>query len=231
MMARSESSYNTYEESPDELKDVLERSRNPNGQAPDPQSSRDVLLQDHETHLRMQIDGVLPLRIFVLPLPYSPSKAAFSKMEHIHIENIRINSRDPDKTILFHTITEPYVHSSSITIVEDEHGNVARLTLCNLEDSVADPLLPIGSFLAVKQPCWSVLPTGGHHIRVDHPSDLVLLDTNEEVLPPAWRNTRSSNVNKTTPEWRKEGDSMFLEKKFRKALRWYVHDKEPSHKI
>ena len=32
-----------------------------------------------------------------------------------------------------------------------------------------------GSVLAVKQPCWTKLVGGGYHIRVDHPSDVVLL--------------------------------------------------------
>ena len=90
--------------------------------------------------------------------------------------------------------------------------------MCNLDDSMIDPIIPQGSILAVKQPCWSGLVDGGHHIRVDHPSDLVLLKVDDAIVPEAWRDVEDVCLTKDTMQWKKEGDMMFLEKRFRKAL-------------
>jgi hypothetical protein len=163
----------------------------------------------------------MPPRNFILPLPYLPSKTTLSQTTRVHLNDLNIDSRKPNHAILFRTIAEPYVYSNSITIVEDEHGDVARLTICNLEDSMNDPIIPMGSILAVKQPCWSAVPRGGYHIRVDHPSDIAILDPTDETVLLAWRNSANIRENKNVTLWKKEGDTMFLEKRFRKALEWY----------
>lgn len=81
-----------------------------------------------------------------------------------------------------------------------------------------DPIVTKGSVVAIKQPCWSELVEGGFHIRVDHPSDLVLLDPNSDMTPVEWRLQSMIDENKSAMQWKEEGDAMFLEKRFRNAL-------------
>jgi hypothetical protein len=212
----------TYEDSPDDLKAVLENSKPQEGQVPSARPTRAALLKEHERHLGYLEQGMVPPRKFVLPLPYPPSMVNFSQANYVYIKSLRISSRNAKEMIIVRTVTDSYVHSSSITIIEDENGDVARLTVCNLEDSIIDPVLTKGSVLAVKQPCWSVIPDGGYHIRVDHPPDIVLLDSDRERVPTMWKELENPKNTKTATEWKKEGDIMFLKKKFRKALEWYV---------
>jgi hypothetical protein len=120
------------------------------------------------------------------------------------------------------SIVDPYVYSSSITVVEDERGGVARLTVCNLEDLWIDPVINREAVIAIKQPCWSPVSNGGYHIRVDHPSDLVLLDPTSELVSLIWKPTEKVERARTAEEWKTEGSTMFLKKKFRRALDWSV---------
>ncbi|KAF2463540.1 SET domain-containing protein [Lindgomyces ingoldianus] len=141
----------------------------------------------------------------------------------VHLGDLRIDSRDPSTLILVKSITPPYIYSSTIIIVEDEAGDVARLTVCNLEHTMIDPLISEGDILAIKQPCWSRLLDGGYHIRVDHPSDLVQLQPNDDLVNEGWRISEDMELGKDATEWKKEGDMMFLKKRFRKALKCYDH--------
>lgn len=122
--------------------------------------------------------------------------------------------------MLLRSIASPYIYSSTVTIVEDERGDAARLTISNLEDNMVDPIIPEGSILVAKQPCWTRLADGGYHIRVDHPSDLMLLTSNDESIPEAWRPMNKVDKSKDAIVWKKEGDMFFLKKQFRKALEW-----------
>jgi hypothetical protein len=217
-MAQPVPNRNTYEEIPDEVNRLLKESKNGKRVAPTSKPTRAALLKEHEQQLELQASGALPPRTFVLPLPYPPSRTLIPEASQVHIDHILVNSRKSDEFLLLRAITEPYVYSSSIIIAEDEHGAVARLTLCNLEDSPIDPVISQGAIIAVKQPCWSATSDGGYHIRVDHPADLVVLEPSHETVPPAWKLTKESRSSKALADLKKEGDMMFLQKKFRKAL-------------
>ena len=135
----------------------------------------------------------------------------------MHLNDIRIDSRDRDDVLVLRTIASPYVWSATVTVTEDETGDVARLTVCNLEDNVIDPIITEGSILAIRQPCWTRLVDGGYHIRVDHPSDFVLLKRDDDTVPEAWR-SEGTDSTKDVSQCRKDGDMMFLKKRFRRAL-------------
>lgn len=106
--------------------------------------------------------------------------------------------------------------------MEDEEGNVARLMLCNLEDTMVDPIFSENDILAIKQPCWTRLVDGGYHIRVDHPSDCVKLAPDDFLIPQAWKANGRCIMDKTAKEFKTAGDVHFLKKRFRAALEWYV---------
>lgn len=217
-MARSEPIRNTYEEFPDESKRLLKTTERDHGQRLATRPSKDVLIQDHAWHLHFLREGVLQSRNFILPLPYRPSRARFSQARPTRIADLRIGTRNAEEFVLLRTLTDPYVYSSSITIVEDEHGDGARLTVCNVSDLINDSVLSKGLLIAVKQPCWSAAPEGGFYIRVDHPSDLVILESSEDVLPHRWKSNKIVPT-RTAGDWKKDGDMMFLRKKFTSASR------------
>jgi hypothetical protein len=217
-MARQDPIRNTYEEFPDELKQTLKQADKEHGQTLTAKTTREALLHDHIWHLKFLAEGALPPQSLILPPPYPPSSTPTPGAQRIRIKDLRIGTRLPHKLLLLRTITEPYVYSSTVTIAEDEDGEAARLTICNLDDSVHDPVLPNGSILAIRHPCWTKISGRGYHIRVDHPSDLHLLDWEANGVPTAWRQGRAANPSKGAELWKREGDMMFLKKQFRRAL-------------
>jgi hypothetical protein len=136
----------------------------------------------------------------------------------MHLEDLRISERDTEELLVLRTITPPYVYSSTVTIVEDANGDVTKLIVGNLEDNPVDPILVDKSVIGIKQPCWSKQVDGDYHIRVDHPSDLVILKAEDKVVPDEWKWKENKSPTKDADQWKKEGDMMFLKKKFRKAL-------------
>jgi hypothetical protein len=219
-MAGPKEIYNTYEEDPDELKNFLNEMKLLEEFPLTPLPTRASLLDIHNAHLQLLVSGRLQPHKFILPLPYPPSRTTTSQTAHVCVKSLSIDTRDETAILFLRTIAEPYVHSSSITIVEDELGDVARLTIRNLEDTPNDPTITLGSIVAVKQPCWTIAACGDYHIRVDHPSDLIILKPGDPAIPLTWRKTINVEGAKIATEWKKEGDMMFLKKKFRKALGW-----------
>lgn len=216
-MARPEIIRNTYEGTPDEWKELIQIERGQQGRVPEKEYSRQDLLHYHDGHLKFLMDGVMPPRTFILPSPYAPSKTCISQATQIDIKELKIGARNPDTFIILRTITEPYVYSCSVTIVEDETGVAARLMVCNLEDTAVDPIIVRNSILAIKQPCWSRAIEDGYLIRVDHPSDLMCIGLDDELVPRKWKEEASPEIMEDCTKFKKEGDLMFLKKKFRKA--------------
>jgi hypothetical protein len=223
-MARPIPTHNTYEESPDKLRNALRENEGKGGKILGHRVSRQDLLQQHERHLGFLTEGVLPPRTFILPPAYTPSCIPVSDAKKVCIEDLCVDRRDKNQVILLRVIAGPYVYSASIAIVEDESGNAARLTVCNLEDSLDDSILVKDAVLAVKQPCFSWTADGEYHIRVDHPSDVVHLGPNTEMIPNIWKDQPSVQKDITASDCKRGGDMMFLKKRFRKALDLYVYD-------
>lgn len=208
---------NTYEENPDKLKEVLEKGQINIGKFPELKNERSSLIKEHDRVVSVLAEGQLQSRTFILPMPYPPSNLATEQAKQVLIKDVAIRLRDPRTFLLLRTITLPYVYSSSTTVAEDESGSVARLTVCNIDDSPFDSILTKGIILIVKQPCWNIMPDGGYYIRVDHPSDLVIVSPDNDLVPDAWNIVEKEYDQMTCEKLKKEGDSMFLEKRFRKA--------------
>ncbi|KAF1974011.1 SET domain-containing protein [Bimuria novae-zelandiae CBS 107.79] len=223
-MALHSSPKNTYEEEPDLAKNFANETPDEKGQRPKSKVSRDTLVRTHQRHLKLLSEGSVPIRNLILPNPYPPSHRSIcaTYKNNVHLGDLCIDSRDQDDVLLLRTIASPYVWSSTVTVAEDETGDVARLTVCNLEDNVVDPIVTEGSILAIKQPCWTRLVDGGYHVRVDHPSDFVLLKSDDELVPEVWRSEADSVLGKDTNQCKKDGDVMFLKKRFRQALELYT---------
>lgn len=83
-----------------------------------------------------------------------------------------------------------------------------------------DPMIPENTLLAIKQPNWTRQVEGGYHIRIDHPSDVVFLSSDDDLIPDGWTVSEEVPDASQDQDWKREGDMMFLKKKFRKALEW-----------
>lgn len=103
-------------------------------------------------------------------------------------------------------------------MVEDGHGNVDKLAVYNQSDASILCNLPEDCIVAVKEPYYKCNAGGGddYMICVDHPSDVVLLRSNDPIIP----GPLVPDVRKTAEEWKKAGDQAFLLKDLPRALFW-----------
>jgi hypothetical protein len=69
---------NSYEENPDRLKDLLKKSDTYKKPRPPLRPRRDLLLKEHAAQLKLLAEGSVPVRSFVLPLPYPPSRISIT---------------------------------------------------------------------------------------------------------------------------------------------------------
>lgn len=114
------------------------------------------------------------------------------------------------------TISDAYRGVASVSVVEDEHGNVDKIAVYNHSDTSMLFNLPEGCTVAVKEPYYKCNSGGedDYMICVDQPSDVLLLTSNDPVIPGPLRR----EVSRTAEEWKKAGDEAFLEKSLPTAV-------------
>jgi tetratricopeptide (TPR) repeat protein len=115
--------------------------------------------------------------------------------------------------------------------VEDPAGWAQLISLYNYPGTYLaygpelDTLFPINSVLAIREPCLKMALAASHsHIRVDSPTDVVLLEPGSPLLKNVrWATgERSLPVHtKTASEWKSVGDQHFKAKEFYGAIAGY----------
>ncbi|THV89945.1 SET domain-containing protein, partial [Aureobasidium pullulans] len=78
-------------------------------------------------------------------------------------------------------------------------------------------LLAKGNILLIKEPFFEEAG-GNHYIRVDNPSNLVLLADDHVAVPKLWQ----SRDNYSALQWKLKGNAALKKEKVLEAIRWYV---------
>lgn len=82
--------------------------------------------------------------------------------------------------------------------VEDELGFVERLAVYNVDPDLAPSnVLPRDGIVVIKEPYYKRAADGRTSLRVDHPSDLMLVDADHPLVPKKFQPYRASA--KATP--------------------------------
>ena len=110
--------------------------------------------------------------------------------DRICIRNLNLGKIYPGKFILCRIITGSYQMTSVITIVEDPLGNVERLCLNNWCDQelaasmtfASRSFIPIGTIVAIQNPAYVMASDGNAVIRLDKPSDLVVMNHHHPIF-------------------------------------------------
>lgn len=119
------------------------------------------------------------------------------------------------------TITPPYEHSETITIIQEESGSVAVLVLGFQDDtsSKSRPTLPENSTVAIKEPYVQLNEDSDYVIRVDHPSDIAVLRGDDPAVSMIMQFVAEKK--EITPlEWKSAGDKAYLERQYASAIEW-----------
>ena len=143
-------------------------------------------------------------------------------LEPISISDLRLETHHRGKVIFVRTFGHPQRISAIQNAVEDTDGNVDRLAVYNeAEELTANQILPIDNVFAVKEPFYKTTADGGYSLRVDHPSDLIRLQSKDVLFPKEFL-PRVSEMDISAMECKDAGNAAYARKDNDLALQLYT---------
>ncbi|KAK4888300.1 hypothetical protein LTR27_012795 [Elasticomyces elasticus] len=166
------------------------------------------------------IDGeAFSARYMFITQVYPPSTSPAGQLEPIHISDLRLETRHEGQILLLRTIGHPLSELAIKNAVEDDRGNVDVLEVYNIHNSVPpESLLPKGAVVAIKEPLYEEISDGKYCIRVDHPSDLVLLSGVEGYVPAPFR---SATTERSAVDLNADGNAASTKQDLHAAVKLY----------
>ncbi|KAK5682700.1 hypothetical protein LTS10_005830 [Elasticomyces elasticus] len=150
---------------------------------------------------------------------YPPSTLPAGQLEPMHISDLRLETRHEGQVLLLRTIGHPLSGLAIKNAVENDRGNVDVLAVYNIHKSVPpESLLPKGAVVAIKEPLYEEVSDGKYCIRVDHPSDLVILSGVEEYVPVPFR---SATTERSAVDLNADGNAASAQQDLHAAVKLY----------
>ena len=186
--------------------------KRPKKEAP-PTISRHLQLADtvRLNHLRRNLWS---FRSSVITLQQHSSSKDLTELEPIALGEMSVNKTHFGRYLECKTIAEPYYVMGLHVIVEDQCGDIENVALYYFNsksyDENPNDLLPNGSRIIIKEPCLlqSVCFSGGVYIRVDSPTNVIVLE-----------NDCLTNNNKSVEKLIEEGNSQIIIRQFHSTLK------------
>lgn len=233
---------NTELKAPSEMlrqqKELLKKAKSRTGQKPTHamRQSRSQLEQEflagvmscstHKNTSLHDIDEILFMQsldaqMTVIGEAYPPSIQPISILTPILLSDLKLETHHRGRVLIVKTFCEPIRISSIQNAVEDIQGSVDRLSVHNLPSAFPmDRVLPKGAIVAVKEPYLKATADGGIMVQVDHPSDFVLLDSHDPLVPPQWRT--DSKAATAGSQLKEEGNTAFKRSNWQDAGKLYT---------
>ncbi|KAK5741635.1 hypothetical protein LTR17_003841 [Elasticomyces elasticus] len=166
------------------------------------------------------IDGeAFSARYMFITQVYPPSILPAGQLEPMHISDLRLETRHEGQVLLLRTIGHPLSGLAIKNAVEDDCGNVDILAVYNIHKSVPpESLMSKGAVVAIKEPLYEEISVGKYQIRVDHPSDLVLLSGVEGYVPVPFR---SATTERSAVDLNADGNAASAKKDLHAAIKLY----------
>ncbi|ROT37968.1 SET domain-containing protein [Sodiomyces alkalinus F11] len=159
-----------------------------------------------------------------LPPAYPPCIRPVSELEPMAISDMRLETHHRGKMILIRVRTPPNRITAVMTIVEDEEGTAVVLQLYHQPDESmvpAEEVLQPDDVFILKEPFFKRATDGSYSLRVDHPGDIVRLESNDERIPSKWR-SRPLMHGQTSKHIRLQGNEATRREQWAVAERLYT---------
>lgn len=120
---------------------------------------------------------------------YPPCATPLSDLKPLpSLNDLRVETHHTGRVLIVRTFCDPVRIEAFVNGVEDQDGNVDRLAVYNVSGTAhPERILPRGTIFAIKEPYYRRANDGGVIIRVDHPSNIMLLSNNDVLVPGVWR--------------------------------------------
>jgi len=156
------------------------------------------------------------------PVPedfYRPCYLPLAHLKKIFLKDLKFETHHRGSFLLLRVFCQPFRKSAVVAAIEDETRDVDRLVLYHTREVLrAFEVLPEGSVVTIKEPFYHMEEDGRYALRVDHPSDMVVLDHCHKLCPEQWQNREETQM--TALSWKLEGDRAIAREKYLEAHRW-----------
>lgn len=125
-----------------------------------------------------------------LPQAYLPCTTPMAQLSQVMINDLQLETHHRGKYILLRSMTPPRRMAAITALMEDSNGDAILVHLYNQEDEdirAADTIVTVGTLLLIKEPYFKLLGGGEYGICVDHLSDVVHLEKNDDRIPKIWQ--------------------------------------------
>ena len=151
---------------------------------------------------------------------HSPCIVPFATLEKKFIDDLRLEIAHRGSYIMLRAVVNPKRYVSVTTIAEDENGEVELVQIYNQDDRRSPAnVMPEGQVFIVKEPYFKTTSEGGTSIRVDHVSDIIFLDGEDERIPEKWR-PRIKLLARGSLDWKDDGNRFYKRKQYFEAAQW-----------
>lgn len=159
-----------------------------------------------------------------VPPAYHPCVRPSRELKPMMISRMALENHHRGSQVLIRVLTPPDRVTAIMAIVEDQEGTAVLLQLYNQpQESLVgkDQILHVGHICIIKEPYFKVTSDGSYSLRVDHVSDILLLDNDDERIPVVWR-SRVSSLDETSHDIRMQGNLAVHGRHWAEAERLYV---------
>ena len=151
---------------------------------------------------------------------HPPCIVPFATLEKKFLDGLRLEIAHRGSYIILRAVVNPNKYVSVTTIAEDENGEVELVQIYNQDDRRSPTsIMPEGQVFIVKEPYFKTTSGGGTSIRVDHVSDIIFLDGEDERIPEKWR-PRIKLLARGLLDWKDDGNRFYKEKQYFEAAQW-----------
>jgi hypothetical protein len=156
-----------------------------------------------------------------IPEPYAPCTLSAQDLKPITISKMRLETHHRGSKVLLRVLTPPERINAVMVIVEDEEETAILL---QTYQQPQEELVPCAeAFIAnriciIKEPFLKQTIDGPYSLRVDHPSDIIWLDENDQRIPAKWRNIKNRIPNSSQGH-REQGNTCVTNKDWAAAHR------------
>ncbi|KAG7406096.1 Histone-lysine N-methyltransferase ASHR1 [Fusarium oxysporum f. sp. rapae] len=158
--------------------------------------------------------------------PYPPSTARLADLQPMGIKDLRMETHHRGCFLSLRRVSPVAIlQAISWTVVKGQSSDdVERLEIFLHTSQYGDNTLEVASELVIKEPYYTLNAQGECTIRIDHPSDLIVIAISEN--PESWRDKEhySGRPDLVSPdEYKKKGNYALLNKKnYTEAYFWYT---------
>jgi len=205
--------------------EILKGTETRKGQKPIHKLSRSQLIFQHknaQTRVRGGRPEGVKLRISfnITYNEHPPCTIPFATLEKRFIGDLRLEIAHRGSYLMLRAVVNPIKYVSITTVAEDENGEVELVQVYNQDDRRSPAsIMPEGQVFIVKEPYFKETAGGGTGIRVDHISDIILLDGEDERIPEKWR-PRIRQLETRLLDWKDDGNRFYKEKQYFEAAQW-----------